>query len=336
MNTTRVGIIGCGGFSGAHARRLAARSDALIVALASRTSKSIAGLVERRLADYNPAPRWFTSTSEMYSEMDLDAVVICTPHYLHKEQAIEALRAGCHVLIEKPMVISSGEAQELKQVAAEHPDAVIALGYNPAYSPAMKLVRDAVADERYGPLQLVTGYLSQNWRHLTSGSWRQRPAESGGGQAIDSGAHLIHSLCSVVGAEPDEVFAYADNKDTRVDINSVVAAKFANGVLATLTVGGDSALDGTGMSLIFRDGRIDVDGWKGEWVRCIGKDGVHEQLTGLEEPDPDASFLDAIAGGAPVGAPLADGLAVAAFTDAMLASAASGRPERIGSLGETP
>jgi predicted dehydrogenase len=329
MEKLRCAIIGCGGYAGAHARRLKERDDVVIAALASRTEESIDRLVERRLADYSPAPARYTSVDLMYARESLDAVVICTPHALHLAQAAQALRAGCHVLVEKPMVVSHAQARELASVAATSPGLVVGVAYNPAYSEAMEIVRAAVSAGRYGRLELVTGYLAQNWKELTAGSWRQRVAESGGGQVVDSGAHAIHSLLSGVGASPVELFAYSDSQDAAVDINTVVTVRFANGVLASLTIGGDCAVDGGSMSFIFRGGRIDVDGWRGEWVRCYGPDGQEEQRVGLGEPNPDANFIDAIAGRAPLAAPLEDGFRVAAFTDALLESAASGRPVRM-------
>ena len=146
---------------------------------------------------------------------------------------------------------------------------------------------------------------------------------------MDSGAHLVHSLISGVGSQPQELFAWSSTAGAPVDINTVVSVKFANGVLANLTIGGNSPSDGTATSFIFDGGRIDVDAWRGEWVHSYRPDHEPERLEGLGEPSPDDNFIDAVLGKADLVATEHDGLLVAAFTDALYRSAASGRPERI-------
>lgn len=108
-----VGMIGCGSFAGAHARRLAKMENVNIAALCSRREVSIADLIERRLSDYRPSPNRYIQTSDMYANEDLDAVVIVTPHAVHFTQAMEAMDSGCHVLLEKPMTSTAAEAHEL-------------------------------------------------------------------------------------------------------------------------------------------------------------------------------------------------------------------------------
>ncbi|MFP4377062.1 MAG: Gfo/Idh/MocA family protein [Spirochaetales bacterium] len=333
MQKLRVAMIGCGGYAGAHARRLSAREDVEIVALASRTEASIARLVERRLAEYKPAPRRYTSLDELYAKEELDAVVLSTPHHLHFEQAMQALDAGCHVLIEKPMVTSFADAKALAARVEELHDAgddrVVSVCYNPGFSKPMRLVREAVSAGTLGDLELVTGYIAQNWKTLTAGSWRQKPSESGGGQLMDSGAHLLHSVLSSVGSAPSEVFAFSASLDAPVDINSTVTIRFGNGVMATITIGGNCTVDGGATSFVFSGGRIDVDAWRGEWIRTYRAEGEPEVLEGLGEPSPDDNFVDAILGKAALDVDARDGLRLAALMDAIYRSAESHAPVRM-------
>ncbi len=338
MDRVRCAIIGCGGYAGAHARRLLARPDVEIVALASRSASSIDRLVERRLSTCEPPPSRYTSLDELYANEELDAVIISTPHHLHFEQAMQAIEAGCHVLIEKPMVTSVEEARRLVERARQQRgsgrELHLGVCYNPAFSPAMKRVRDAVATGSHGRLELVTAYLAQDWKRLTAGSWRQVPDESGGGQAMDSGSHLIHSLLSSVGAPAQELFAWSNTRGTPVDVNTIVSVRFENGVLATLTIGGNSPADGTLTSFIFDGGRIDVDGWRGEWVRSYRPDTEPDVLEGLGEPSPDDNFIDAVLGKGKLTVTEQDGLRVAAFMDALYRSIDSGSPAAVGPLEE--
>ena len=300
------------------------------MALASRSESSIDALVQRRLSEYSPASRRYTSLDSLYKNEALDAVVLSTPHHLHVEQALQAIDAGCHVLIEKPMAENLDAARRLvnraRQVRKDGRSLHVGVCYNPAYSRAMEVVREAVRSGSHGDLELVSGYLAQDWKRLTAGSWRQLPQQSGGGQAMDSGAHLVHSLISAVGSRPREVFSWSESAGTPVDINTVVAVKFENGVLATLTIGGNSAVTGTGTSFIFTGGRIDADAWQGDWVRSYRPDQEPVVIEGLGEPSPDDNFIDAILGRADLLATESDGLSVAALMDALYRSAETGRP----------
>jgi predicted dehydrogenase len=330
MKSVKCAIVGCGGYAGAHARRLSARDDVEIVALVSRTEASIENLIQRRLSACSPAPRRYTSLPALLENEALDAVVLSTPHDVHVEQAVYAIDAGWHVLIEKPMAVTLDGARRIVERAREArrdgQKLQVGVCYNPAFSPAMRVVRKSVQSGNNGKLELVTGYLAQDWLRLTSGTWRQEPETSGGGQAMDSGAHLVHSLISGVGSQPAEVFAFSSTAGGRVDINTVISVRFQNGVLASLTIGGNSAVAGTGTSFIFTKGRIDVDAWQGAWVRNYGVDREPEVIEGLEEPSPDDNFIDAILGTSDLIATEEDGLLVAAFMDALYRSVSTGLP----------
>jgi predicted dehydrogenase len=313
-------------FAGAHARRLAAREDVRIAALCSRNPQNIQKLVDRRLSDYDPAPRRFSSTAEMFAECPLDAVVLVTPHNLHFEQSVEALEAGFHVLVEKPMVIDSTDARSLAEKVAET-GKILAVGYNTSYTPACIYTRKAVRERSLGRLEMVSGYLSQDWKRLTEGMWRHDPAQSGGGQAYDSGAHLLNTLCWCVESPVAEVMAYLDSLDDSVDINSVMVVRFESGVIASVAIGGNCPPDGSHTSFLFDDGRIDLDGWKGEWLRVWkGAKEIHDVPKSEGEANPDANFVDAILGKAEPLCTVEHGVIQSELMDAVYESARTGRP----------
>lgn len=326
MSAKRVGILGCGGFAGAHARRLKVVADAQIVALADVSEEKIQGLIQRRLQDYAPAPVHYTDAEKMLREARLDGVVIVTPHVLHFQQAVMALDAGCHVLVEKPMVLNAGEAAQLAAKVRSSGRKVV-VGYNPPYTAAFQYLRQTIRDGRLGRLQLVNGYLSQNWKKLTAGSWRQDPAVSGGGQAFDSGAHLLAGMAWAVGVAPEEVFALIDRQDTRVDINAVVTARFAGGVMVSVAVGGDCLSNGAHSAYLFEGGRIEVDGWGGQWIKAFrGEEKLADAPEGSAEPAPDGNFVDVLHGRAEPICGVEDGLRMAQWMDAIYEAARTGKP----------
>ena len=80
--------------------------------------------------------------------------------------------------------------------------------------------------------------------------------------------NLLNSLCWTVESKVAEVYAYTDNHDRDVDINSSMNVKFENGVLAAMAVSGNCpSPGGTHMALVFENGRIEIDGWGGGWIR---------------------------------------------------------------------
>jgi predicted dehydrogenase len=291
-----------------------------IVALCDVTTEKIQGLVARRLAEYQPAPAFYTDYPTMLREARLDAVVIVTPHALHFEHAKQALAAGCHVFIEKPMVTNSADAHALAALARAA-GKVVVVGYVPPFTPAMQYVRAAIRSGEFGPLQLVNGYLAQDWKRPTSGTWRHDPSLSGGGQVCDSGAHLLAGLCWAVGAPVAEVVARLDRQDARVDINSALLLRFANGVLATVAIGGDCASNGSHSVFVFSKGRIEVDGWGGSWTRVFGPtEPVEVNCPPMDEPNPDANFIAAIRGEAEALVTVNDGVVQAELLEAIFAS----------------
>ena len=319
-------ILGCGGMSGQHAKRYKENPDVEIVALCDVKEEIVEAYIERNLSDA-PKPAIYTDAAQMYAEAKPDAVTIVTPHTMHFEHGMQAIEAGLHVFMEKPMVTDSGDAHKLKE-AVEKSGKILVVGYNSSCTPALQWLREAIRSEKFGKLETVTGWLSQSWARGTAGSWRQKPELSGGGQMYDSGAHIFNSLVWSIEAPVENVFAMTDNLDTPVDINSVVAIKFKNGVLATMTINGNSASAGAGMVYNFEQARVEVDGWNGKWVKAFDKGyGSTElpiELEG-ETQTPNDNFIDAILDRAePLTSPQ-NGINQSELMDAIYQSAQSGQ-----------
>ncbi len=329
MSKLRVAFLGCGGIAGKHARSLKGKPEVEIVAGSDVSEEQVEKFLKKTLEDYEPAPGIFTDAAKMYGETKPDAVVICTPHTLHYEQGMQALDAGLHVLMEKPMVTNAAHAHELK-AKVDETGKVFIIGYNTPCSPKFKYLRDRIREGTFGRLELVNGYLSQNWLRATAGKWRQDLALSGGGQAYDSGAHLMNSLCWSVESDVEEVFAFVDNHGTAVDINSTTSVRFANGVMANVTISGNSPGNGSYMVFVFDRGRIEIDGWGGGWIRVFGPDGKRIEEPGIEGEavTPADNFVDAILGRDEPRTTPANGIVQSELMDAIYESAKTGKPAR--------
>jgi predicted dehydrogenase len=207
---------------------------------------------------------------------------------------------------------------------------ILTIGYNTPCTPEFKYLRNLVRTGELGKLETVTGWLAQNWKKGTTGSWRQDPALSGGGQMYDSGAHLFNSLVWTVEQPVSEVFAFIDNMGTPVDINGTVNIRFANGTLATITVVGNCPSDGAGMYLTFEEGRIEVDGWSGSWIKEFrrGQGQVKYPSISGKSDTPDDNFIDAILGRAEPQTSPTNGIQQSELMDAIYESARTGQVAR--------
>lgn len=328
MAKVKMAILGCGGMSGAHALRYKANPDVEIVALSDVKEEIVEKYIERHLADYPTKPAIYTDPAKMYAETKPDAVTIVTPHTMHFDHGMQALEAGCHVFMEKPMVTESEQARKLAAFV-EKTGKILVIGYNTPCTPEFRYLRELVRSNELGKLETVTGWLAQNWKSFTIGSWRQDPALSGGGQMYDSGAHIFNSLVWTVEQPVAEVFAFVDNQGTPVDINGTVNIRFANGVLATMTIVGNCVTDGAGMYLTFENGRVEIDGWGGGWIKVFkGREQIkYPVITGTAQT-PNDNFIDAILGRAAPQTNPTNGVIQSQLMDAIYESARTGQAAR--------
>lgn len=324
MASVRMAILGCGGMSGAHARRYRENADVEIVALCDVKEEIVQGYIDKHLKEYpRHTPQIFTDAAQMYAETKPDAVTIVTPHTAHFEHGLQAIGAGCHVFMEKPMVTESAQAHQLAE-AVKKSGKVFVVGYNTPCTPAFRYIRDVIRSGELGKLETVTGWQTQNWKKGTTGSWRQDPALSGGGQMYDSGAHMFNSLVWSVEQPIAEVLAFTDNLGTPVDINGTVNIRFANGVLATMTIAGNCPASAAGMYFTFDNGRIDCDGWSGSWLKVWkGSEEIQPELKG-ESETPNDNFIKAVQGQAEAQTNPTNGVIQSELMDAIYESATNG------------
>ena len=328
MAKVKVAFLGTGGFMGAHAQRLRAHPDVQLVGMCDVSVAIAESFIERHFKDYALRPASFADAAAMYAQVKPDAVFIATPHTLHYQHAVQALDAGCHVYMEKPMVTSLDDAYALRD-KVKKAGKILVIGYNSPCSPEFNYIRNAIRNKTLGNLEMVHAYISQGWMKGTVGLWRQDPKLSGGGQAYDSGAHLLNSLCWSVESDIQEVFAFVDNHGTPVDINSSIVVKFVNGVTAAITVSGNCPSDGSHMALIFDNGRIEADGWSGSWINVWqGRQKVKYPVVPGKDQTPDDNFIDAVLGRAePMTSPQ-NGVVQSQLMDAIYESARTGLPAR--------
>jgi predicted dehydrogenase len=235
----RVGIIGGGFMSVVHAR--AARSaGAHLVAVSSRT---IAGARAARAA--LGAERASASVEELLRDDSIDVVHVCTPNETHAGIASAVLRAGKHVVCEKPLATSADEAERLADLAADS-GLVASVPFVYRFHPMVREARARVRSGRTGRIFSISGSYLQDWlAAATDDDWRVDPRHGGPSRAFaDIGSHLCDILEFVTGDRISRLCSqlrtvHADrsvNKGVTTEDLAAVLVEFESGAIGTLQV----------------------------------------------------------------------------------------------------
>lgn len=152
--------------------------------------------------------RSYASLDELASDFSVTVVHICTPNYLHFEEASRLLRAGKHVLCEKPLAVDSRESEMLVKICRESARAG-GVAYNLRYYPLCHEARAIVAGGSIGQPRLVHGSFLQDWLlHPTDWNWRLDPKFGGELRAVaDIGTHWLDLTMWITGKKVTEVCA---------------------------------------------------------------------------------------------------------------------------------
>ncbi|HYH11156.1 MAG TPA: Gfo/Idh/MocA family oxidoreductase [Thermomicrobiales bacterium] len=188
METLRTGIIGVGWPGQRHIEGYQKHPNAEIVALSDVNIEA----AERVKVDYSVTnARVYGDYHDLLASDEVDAVSICTPNFLHATMAIEALQAGKHVLLEKPLAHTLAEGERLAAEVARHPDRVFMIAFNNRYRPDSIVLKQHIEAGELGRIYYAkTGWLRGASGFYLSGWFTQRE-RSGGGPLIDLGVHML-------------------------------------------------------------------------------------------------------------------------------------------------
>ena len=323
MDRVRLGVIGCGGMSRHHGRVFTQSvPEAEIVALMEPDPHNLARYIAE-IFPGGPAPATFDDHRAMLAAAPLDGVLIVSPHTFHFQQVIDALSAGCHVLVEKPMVIRTEDAQTLIDHARAC-DRVVSVAFPGPFSCEFQYIRGMIASGALGEIAMVTGVCAQDWLVNVGGTWRTTLALSGGGNLYDSGAHMFNAMLYLTGLSATEVFAFVDNKDQEVDVIGSVALRFTRGALGSAAVSGSASVFEQGIYIQGTKGSVKCSIYGGSMEIWIGKQKIKYPVV-PETSSLQQNFVDCIRGRATTPSPAVLGLRQARLMDAIYESARTGR-----------
>ena len=176
--------------------------------------------------------RGYVGYEKLLEDPDVQAVYIPLPNNLHKEWVIKALKAGKHVLCEKPLAISAEDAKEMFDAADEN-NVLLMEAYAYLHSPYIYSLKDDIKNKVIGEVDYIeTAFVTQGYHD----DIRIRK-ETGGGALYDLGCYCTTMILSLTDSEPDMVMADAEFNDNGVDIFTSSIMKFKNGMRAAFNVG---------------------------------------------------------------------------------------------------
>lgn len=223
-------IVGIGMIAEFHAQALAHVEGARLVGVASRN-----GARAQAFARKHNVPFATTSVADLVARPDVDVVCVTTPSGAHLEPALEAVRAGKHVVVEKPIEVTTERADELL-VAAENAGVRVAPIFQARFGEGAVAVKAAIDAGRFGRLVLASAYVK--WHRAASyyTGWKGTLALDGGGALINQGIHAVDLLQWFAGM-PERVTCFTTRRvHTGIETEDTVSAslRFANGALGVI------------------------------------------------------------------------------------------------------
>ncbi|MBE6644784.1 MAG: Gfo/Idh/MocA family oxidoreductase [Ruminococcaceae bacterium] len=215
MKRIKFGILGCGTIGDVHARALAETDGGELVAICDANAERAVEYAKK----YSVKP--YFQYKDMLEDSEIDAIAICTPSGMHKDQSIAALNAKKHVLVEKPMALTSSDAKEICD-AAKNSDRMLSVIFQMRFAEDVQYLKRVIEEGRLGTLTFCDLYMKY-WRdpsYYSASPWRGTFAMDGGGALMNQGIHgidIMHYLCGkprLLGARVKTLVHDIETEDT--------------------------------------------------------------------------------------------------------------------------
>ncbi len=340
----RIGIIGVGGMGSHHARYL------LEGKIKRARLAAVCDTDPARLQAFKDIPG-YASADALFASREVDAVLIATPHYAHTTIGVAALKAGLHVLVEKPISVHKADCERLIAAYRKRPrkSQVFSAMFNQRTTPCFIRVRQLIQDGELGEIRR-TNWIITNWfrtqAYYNSGGWRATWQGEGGGVLLNQCPHNLDLFQWICGM-PSSVRAFCGlGKHHAIEVEDDVTAYLeypngATGVFITTTgeAPGTNRLEITGDrgKIVIENGTVQFtrneipsnvflktsqEGFAtpAVWNIDIPVSGASPQHQGITQ-----NFVDAILDRTPLIAPAVEGIHSVELGNAMLLSSLTGR-----------
>lgn len=260
----KLGIIGYGGMASQHHRELDKyKTPVQPYGVYDLDSKRLEVAKKRGLKVYD-------SQEALLADKDIDIVLVATTNEVHKEISIAALRAGKHVICEKPVTLTSAELLEIMDVAKET-GKIFTVDQNRRTNRDFVLMRRAVEAGKIGELYHLESHVEGS-RGMPSG-WRTKK-ELGGGMMLDWGVHLIDQIMYMIDEKVVSIYCKMYHIDYKeVDDNFLLYMTFESGLTVVVGVATNNYVKRPRWYALGKDGTLIINDWdcKGKIVRCRDK-----------------------------------------------------------------
>lgn len=192
-----IGVVGAGGIAGAHLRTI--QNEGAALGVRAVAISDINQEQAKARAETFDIPAVYTDYEALINDPRVDAVLVCTPNFLHAPVTLAALAANKHVLCEKPMANSVEEAEAMVQTARQN-GRILMIGQHYRYTPEVRALKALIDQGAFGRVYMVkTGWLRRKgipgW-----GSWFTQKDKAGGGCLIDIGVHMLDVAWYLMGS----------------------------------------------------------------------------------------------------------------------------------------
>jgi predicted dehydrogenase len=271
----RLGIIGCGLIGAKRAE--AARACGMKVSIVADIDDSRAQVLATRF-DAVPSRRW-----QDVVDADIDIINVAVTHDLLAPIATAAVKAGKHVLVEKPGARTTGELKPLLDAAAER-KRLVKVGFNHRFHPAVLRAKEIVDGGSLGPMMFLRGRYGHGGRIGYEKEWRFDKEISGGGELLDQGSHLIDLSRWFLG---EIRLAYAATPtyfwNATVEDNAFIALEGAAGQMAWLHASWSEWKNIFSLEIYGRDGKLSLEGLGGSYG--VERLTCYKMLPGMGPPE---------------------------------------------------
>lgn len=295
------------------------------------------------LSQYAKDAKLFTSSEELIRSGDVDAVLICTPHYFHTTIGIDALQNGLHVLTEKPISVHKADAQRLID-AHTNPGQVFAAMFNQRTDPHYTKVRELIQSGELGEIRRIN-WIITNWfrthAYYNSGGWRATWGGEGGGVLLNQCPHNLDLFQWLFGL-PARVRAtcqFGRYHDIEVEDDVTAVMEYDDGKSAVFITSTGEAPGTNRLEITAERGRVVIEDGGIRWLRNEVPMGEFSRTTtegfstpekwNIEIPVKDSgeqhngilkNFAAAVLDGAPLIAPAEEGIRSVELGNAILMS----------------
>ena len=245
MEKIKLGIIGIGNMGSGHANNIKNGKcpEIELVAIADINPERLDWAKEQNYAE-NIA--YFNTAEEMLDSGIINACIIAVPHYDHTKYAIECMKRGIHVMVEKPAGVYTKQVREMNAEAEKHPEVVFGMMFNQRTNCVYRKLRELVQSGDYGEIRRTNWIITTWYRpqcYYDSGDWRATWSGEGGGVLLNQCPHQLDLWQWICGmpVKVESHLHFGKWHDIEVEDDVTTYVEYANGATGVfITTTGDA------------------------------------------------------------------------------------------------